>query len=90
MKQLNLTEIKYNFDKICLQKKFKSVLHESIENIEDDDFLLSVIEIIDSKYGHSTIPKVSDAKMKRILELDDQIEKGNFLTNEDADKLVDE
>jgi len=62
-------------------EEIKSVLHESIENIEDDDFLTSVIEIIDSKYGHSTIPKVSDAQMKRILELDDQIEKG---------KLVDE
>jgi len=71
-------------------EEIKSVLHESIENIEDDDFLLSVKEIIDSKYGLSTIPKVSDNQMKRILESEDQIEKGNFLTNEEADKLVNE
>jgi len=71
-------------------EEIKSVLHESIENIEDDDFLLSVKEIIDSKYRLSTIPKISDDQIERILESDDQIEKGNFLTNEEADKLVDE
>ncbi len=71
-------------------EEIKSVLHESIENIEDDDLLLSVKEIIDSKYRVASIPKVSDNQMERILESNDQIEKGNFLSNEDADKLVDE
>jgi len=71
-------------------EEIKSVLHESIENIEDDDFLLAVKEIIDNRYRLSTVPKVSDDQVKRILESDDQIKKGNFLTNEEADKLVDE
>lgn len=71
-------------------EEIKSVLHESIENIEDDDFLLTVKELIESKYNLSKIPKISDTQMKRILESDNQIEKGNFITNEEADKLVDE
>ncbi|MFZ1323281.1 MAG: hypothetical protein WAT71_17130 [Ignavibacteria bacterium] len=72
------------------KEEIKSLLHESIENIQDDDFLLSVKEIIDSMYIPSEIPIISENRKKRILDSNDQIDKGNFITNEEADKLVDE
>ncbi|MDQ3022252.1 MAG: hypothetical protein M3R36_17020 [Bacteroidota bacterium] len=71
-------------------EEIKSILHESIENINDEDFLLSVKEIIDNRYKLSSFPKLSDWQMERILESDKQIESGNFLTNEEADKLAEE
>ncbi|MFZ1323279.1 MAG: hypothetical protein WAT71_17115 [Ignavibacteria bacterium] len=72
------------------KEEIKSLLHESIENIDDDDFLLSVKEIIDCMYLPSEIPVISENRRKRIFDSNDQIEKGNFITNEEADKLVDE
>jgi hypothetical protein len=67
----------------------KTLLHESIENITDEDFLLAVKQILDRKYIPSKSPKLSKAQTKRIEESKEQIRKGNFLTNAQADKLVD-
>lgn len=69
-------------------EKIKTKIHESIENINDEDFLLSVKEIIDNNNNPSSFPKLSDWQMDRIEKSDKQIEKGEFLSNEEADKLV--
>ena len=67
----------------------KTLLHESIENINDDDFLIAVKQILDRKYTPSEQPKLSKAQILRIKESKEQIKQGKFLTNEQADKLVD-
>ena len=67
----------------------KTLLHESIENINDDDFLNAVKQILDRKYMPSIQPKLSKAQTQRIEESKEQIKQGKFLTNEQADKLVD-
>lgn len=69
-------------------QNIKTLLHESIENINDEDFLLAVKQIIDRKYVPSDMPKLSKPQIKRIEESKEQIRKGNFLTNAQADKLV--
>ena len=67
----------------------KNLLHESIENINDDDFLVAVKQILDRKYIPSGQPKLSKVQSLRINESKQQIKQGKFLTNEQADKLVD-
>ncbi|HLG28602.1 MAG TPA: hypothetical protein VI387_00205 [Candidatus Brocadiales bacterium] len=70
-------------------KEIKSLLHESIENIDDEDFLLAMKQILERKYASSEEPKLAKWQIKRIEEAKKQIKKGTYLTNEQADKLVD-
>ncbi|HCN82320.1 MAG TPA: hypothetical protein DIT07_01685 [Sphingobacteriaceae bacterium] len=67
----------------------KTLLHESIENINDEDFLMAVKQIIDRKYIPLNEPLLSGSQIKRIEESKQQIQDGKFLTNEQADRLVD-
>jgi hypothetical protein len=69
-------------------QNIKSLLHESIENINDEDFLLAMKQIIDRKYTTSAQPVLTKEQIERIEESKEQIRKGNFLTNSQADKLV--
>lgn len=70
------------------KQEIKSLLHESIENINDEDFLLALKEFLDNNYIVSSQPQLSDWQKKRIEESEKQINKGEYLTNEQADKLV--
>ena len=70
-------------------QKIKTLLHESIENINDDDFLIAIKQILDRKYTPSEQPKLSKIQIARIKESKEQIKQGKSLTNEQADKLVD-
>ncbi len=69
-------------------RELKEVLHESIENIDDDDFLNAVKEIIDRKYAVNDAPKLSDCQISRIEDSHKQIKLGNCFSNEEADLLV--
>ena len=66
----------------------KTLLYESIENIRDEDFLLAVKQILDRKYAIAEQPVLSEKQINQIEESKLQIQKGNFLTNEQADELV--
>ena len=70
-------------------QNIKTLLHESIENIDDEDFLIAVKDIIDRKYSTSIEPKLSDNQVERIEESKEQIRSGQYLSNEQADSLVD-
>lgn len=70
------------------EQSIKTLLHESIENINDEDFLLAVKQILDRKYSVTDQPKLSAGQINRIEESKQQIRNGNFVTNEQADKLV--
>lgn len=70
-------------------QKIKNLLHESIENINDEDFLLAVRQILERKYVLTEEPKLAKWQIKRIEEAKKQIKKGKYLTNEQADKIVD-
>lgn len=69
-------------------QNIKSLLHESIENINDEDFLMAVKQIIDRKYTPSDMPVLTKGQVKRIEESKIQIANGQFLSNEQADNLV--
>lgn len=70
-------------------EELKKHLHEGIENIDDDEFLNTIKELIDRKYSASNEIKLSDSQLKRIRESEEQISAGDFLTNEEVDKIID-
>lgn len=71
-------------------EEIKTILHESIENIEDEKFLEAIRVIVEPKY--KTIPSLQiSEKHKQILdESVKQIENGDFYTNEEAKKISNE
>lgn len=52
-------------------------------------FFNSIKQIIDIKYTPSDEPTLSKHQIERIAESKEQIRSGKFLTNEQADSLVD-
>lgn len=70
-------------------KEIKSLLHESIENIDDEDFLLAIKQILEKKYIPTEEPELAEWQIKRIEKAKKQIKKGKYLTSEEADKIVD-
>lgn len=69
-------------------QELKMVLHESIENIDDNDFLIAVKQIIDRKYNSSKNITLTDWQINRIDESHQQIKQGKKFTNHQADLLV--
>ena len=69
--------------------EIKHQLHECIENIDDNKLLMTVKDLLEHKYTPVVIPKLNKTQKKRIDESIDQIKRGEYLTDEDADKIVD-
>ena len=70
-------------------EEIKSRLHESIENIDDNEFLLTIKEMIEHKYQTVDSPKLTDWQLERIKESEEQIKNGDFLTDDQVDNIVD-
>ena len=68
--------------------ELKSHLHESIENINDDNLLSTLNEISNHHYSIVKEPEISDFQIDRLNESEEQIRKGNSFTNEQADELI--
>jgi hypothetical protein len=69
--------------------EIKQHLFEGIENIDDHEFLNSIKDLIDHKYSQSKEPNLTKAQLLRIKESENQIENGNFLTNDQVNKFID-
>ncbi len=71
-------------------EEIKSLLHESIENIEDENFLEVIQMIIDTKYNNHPVLNISE-KHKEVLKVSEkQIEAGKFYTHEEVKKISNE
>ena len=68
--------------------EIKQLLHESIENIDDSNFLLAVKQIIERKYTPGSLPTLSEWQLGRIQESKEQIKHGKSISNYQADLLV--
>ena len=66
----------------------KGRLHESIENIDDNEFLLTIKELIEHKYQSSCSPKLTEWQLKRINESEKQIENGEYFTDAQVDEII--
>lgn len=71
-------------------EEIKSLLHESIENIEDAKFLEVVKILIETKYKTSPPLEISEKHKQILNESISQIENGEFYTNEEVMKISDE
>jgi hypothetical protein len=69
-------------------KQLKSLLHESIENIDDEELLCIAKSILDRKYEPDEKIKLNEYQKQRLDKAKKSIQKGNYLTNEQADELV--
>lgn len=69
--------------------EIKGKLHESIENIDDNGFLLTIKEIIEHKYQAEGSIELPEWQLKRIEESEKQIENGEFYTDKQVDKIID-
>ncbi len=70
-------------------KELKTLLHERIENIDDEELLHSVKIFLDQKYQSVAEPQLTEYQVKCIEKAKRSISKGETLTNEQADELVD-
>lgn len=70
------------------KKELKALLHESIENIDDEDFLKAVKDILDRKYQPKSEFKISPERRKRLDEAMERVRKGEYYTHEEANKIV--
>mgnify|MGYP000468816722 CR=1 FL=1 len=68
--------------------ELKNLLHESIENVDDVSVLRAVKELLDRKYVPEEEIEISYEQKKRIEEARESIEKGDYLSNEEADRIV--
>jgi hypothetical protein len=69
-------------------REIKQLLHESIENIDDSEFLLAVKQIIERKYTPGNLPALSEWQLERIDGSKEQIKNGKTISNNQADLLV--
>ena len=69
--------------------ELKKVLMHRIAEINDKSFLSAINTIIETK-SNSTIYKTTPEQRKRIMEGKAQIENGEFFTNEQVEKEIDQ
>ncbi len=69
-------------------KELKSLLHESIENINDEAFLQTIKQVLDHKYQPEKDITLTPYQEKRIDQAKKNLEEGNYLTNEQADQII--
>lgn len=69
--------------------ELKKILMHRIAEINDKSFLSAINTIIEPK-SNSTIYKTTPEQRNRIKEGKDQIEKGDFFTNEQVEKEIDQ
>lgn len=69
-------------------KGLKNLLHESVENIDDEELLHVAKSILDRKYEPAENIHLNEYQKQRIEKAKQSIAPGIYLTNEQADDLV--
>lgn len=69
-------------------KALKSLLHESIENIDDEELLRIAKSLLDRKYEPVEHVELNEYQKQRLDKAKKSVRKGDYLSNEQADELV--
>jgi uncharacterized protein (DUF2225 family) len=80
--------IKTPSDMATDSKALKSLLHESIGNIDDEELLRLAKSLLERKYTPAEKTELNEYQKQRIDKAKASIAKGDSLTNEKADELV--
>lgn len=71
-------------------EEIRTILHESIENTDDPEVLSLVQEILQRKYTPEESFRLTENQSKQLDQARAEIERGEFLSNDQANALVDE
>lgn len=71
-------------------EEIKNLLHESIENIDDENFLEAIRIIIEPKCKTPSTLSISEKHRDVLKVREKQIEAGEFYTNEEVKKICEE
>jgi hypothetical protein len=66
----------------------KQKLLEGINNIDENDFLLTLKELIDRKYSETQTPIITENQKLRMEESEVQINNGDFFTDDQVNELI--
>lgn len=69
--------------------ELKKKLIHTIQKIEDEDILAEVYRLLELDIDSYNIYKLNDEQKEAIAESREQIQNGQFLTEEEADKEID-
>jgi hypothetical protein len=69
--------------------ELKELLIDTIRNIEDAELLEDIYQLL-SLPESTTVYKFNDDELRAIKEAEDQIRNGDYLTDEEVDKAVEE
>ena len=69
-------------------REIKTLLHESIENINDEALLLTIKEILERQYKPENAPTLSKWQKDRIEESKQQVKNGESFSAEEADDII--
>lgn len=72
-----------------ISSDLKNILHHKLDIIDDESFLSGLIDLLDAKSDVS-VYKTTDEQRAKIIEGRDQIAMGDFFTNEQVKKEIDE
>lgn len=73
---------------VTATKDLKNLLHESIENIDDEELLRVAKSVLDRKYTPVETIELNEYQKQRLEKAKASIAKGEYLSNEQANKLV--
>lgn len=71
-------------------QELKNKVIDKVNAIEDDALLLDIINLLEGSLKSKRIYRISEEHIKAVNEGIEQIEKGDFLTNEQANKQTNE
>ena len=71
-------------------KELRNKVIHKVNEINDDNLLNDLIKILDNSTDTDEVFRLSENHKKAISSAIDQIEKGDYLTNEECNKKIDE
>ena len=71
-------------------KELKHKVIGKINELDDENLLNDLVRLIDDNVDENEIYRLSDGHKKAIHKAIEQIETGDYLTNEKSNKLIDE
>jgi hypothetical protein len=71
-------------------QELKHKIIDKVNSIKDDDLLIEVMTLLEDKEESTEIHRLSTDHKKAIHKAIEEIENGNFITNEQANKEIQE
>lgn len=70
--------------------ELKEKIIAEIKNTDNDELLVHISDLIEFEYNSDAVHEMSDDEIAAINEEREQIKNGQFVTNEESNKRVDE